>query len=380
MRLLSVALAGESTWDPAVLLAPEPATSWPVPVNMTLADVTSRVMPSQALQETVISPADIDPASGSITVHSRRGRGWAFRFEADGLRTGDLLMAAGRPVLLMRQEHSKLQFSTAFRALRVNEGTDELWLWAVLNSSTGLRARAAASAGSTPVSPVDPSRLAIPDPPTDWRFRRGQVEALAASLAVEAESRDAGQSWWRTTTLPTEQAWSAVLAARDPAVLTEGRPLGELLASIRTGRRSRPESESTSQLLPVWGPRQLRGFPITEYEGDSAAVIAEPGDLLVECYGSKGRTLIASELCAIGSGVMAVSLKHAEDAHWIADFLNSPGGLRQRAFRCIGSSEPILNAAGLAAIRVPLSTEGLELQGRTSAEPLATTLDQVLAL
>ena len=107
-----------SSWEPTLILAPEPSAFWPDSNHETLESLTSKVLPTKGFEGPLIRPSDIDESSGEITFRESELREWSYRVGGSGLREGDLLLTDARPVVYVTDALKRFQFSTHFLALR----------------------------------------------------------------------------------------------------------------------------------------------------------------------------------------------------------------------------------------------------------------------
>lgn len=363
-------------WNPSVLLAPDPGSLWPVEARRTIAELTSKVLPSEGVEGPLISPRDVDFKSGGITVGNSLKTGWTYSLEPNqGLREGDLLVSRDRPSILVTSAVSGLQFSTLFSAIRPRQGVDSLWLWACLNSSFGVAVREAATSGGT-IPRLDLGRVPIPELMVGWEESRASVAALVNEVSAILATQDRGESWWRSTSLPGGQSWAPLLAAPDPSIFDVGVRLGDLIGSVAVGRRLGPEPSLPGELLPVWGIPQLRGRAVTAFAPREAGVIAEADCILIPRTGSRGAAAMVTVPCLADSSLLVVSLSTPSLAPAVVAALNSPAGQRQRAFRTVGSAIPQLQREGLNEMRLELDdVESLE---HPVLEALSTRIDRMV--
>lgn len=375
--LSSSALRQLVCWDPVVLLGPDVGEMWPLPATSTLADLTTKVRAQQGFEGPYLRPLDVESDSGLLKIRRAESRGWSFALGQQGLRAGDLLVSCGYPTVYVTQDFAGLQFSTLFAALRAVDGVDPLWLWACLNTSAGAAVRAASSNGST-IPRLNASRAAVPSEPAHWASVRDSVAGLASAIGANVGMQDGGQSWWRLADLPSGESWAPLLAAPDPDVFMAGERLGDLVDTIRFGRR--PETDgvfSADAMLPVWGVPQLQGRGVDRFAPSGTGVIVEPGDVLLQRIGVKGSATVAAQKCLADPSLLVVTLKDPGLASRVASFLNSGPGQRQRAFRTASSSIPELDLKSTLELRVELAASG-ELPGDESRSLLAHTLDTLL--
>ena len=376
MSFRNVDLRMLDSWDPALILAPDPSDMWPVPVHAPLDDLTTKVLPTRGVSGLVVRPADVDVATGLLTAHHRDEQGWTYQLDKENLREGDLLITPSHPVVYITDALRGLQFSRAFLALRPRVEVDSLWLWACLNSSIGASARSF-SRDSGPMGAIHASRIHVPAPPISWPMLRDSLYEIALDLSSGIEKIDRGRSWWRVTTLSEEQTWSPLMAAPDPSIFDQGERLGDLITSARSGRRpvSNPEP-SSSLMLPLWGTAQLRGRPVTAYADSESGILAKPGDVLIQRSGVRGLAIAVTEPCLVDSTLLVASLVNPNRAPEVVSALNSVSGQRQRAFRAAGSTTPTLTPASLREIRLHIDES--RPAGEPAPQPLATQIDALV--
>jgi hypothetical protein len=362
------------SWDPALILAPEPTAFWPDSVHETLESLTSKVLATRGFDGPVIRPSDIDVSNGEITVRKSEIREWTFQIGGSGLREGDLLLTDARPVVYVTDALKGFQFSTHFLALRPREGVDSLWIWACLNSTAGISMRESMRRGHA-FARTDTSLLNVPTPNESWTELRTVVIDLANALNASLRQIDRGNSWWRVTDLPTDGSWAPLMAAQDPSIFEHGVRLGDLAADIRPGRRPREDSESPEGAgLPVWGAAQLRGRPASAHAHSESGVIAKVDDILIQRTGTRGLAAVVTAPCLVDTSLFVVSLIDSASANDVVVALNSVSGQRQRSFRLSGTTIPSLTPSALGEIRLDFSSP----ETQTEALPLAQQIDALV--
>ncbi len=370
-------LADIHSWDPTNILEPILKPNWPITAEHTLAEITSRVIPVRGYEGPFIKTADIDDVSGAVTIKKieQRDRVYAVR-QPDGLVTGDLILSQKRPALYVTEAFTDLQFSTLFAAIRPLTNVDSLWIWACLNSTIGRKLLLNSGRGALDHH-IQLSEISIPEAKDSWHQTREQVLALAVRISQQLQVIDKGGSWWRKTKLPTDTPWSVLLAVQDPAVLMEGTRFGDLVSTIKTGKRTTPfDGPSGENTLPVWGAPQLRGKKPTDYAEIDSGVLAEPGDILIHRIGLKGLAVVVSDPCLAGSNVMVLKLNEPELNSTVVSAFNSPAGQRQRSYRVTGTVIPMLTKDSLNEIRLDLTVKQ-SIQESVSAS-LSEQLDELI--
>ena len=371
-----VNLESLDTWDPAQVLAPDFTALWPLEANNTLAELTTKVLPRETVDGTLLRPGDVDKASGVLRMREVSKRGWSFLVDDVNLRPGDLLVTPDRPVVYVTSEFQGFQFSSSFLALRPALDVDSLWLWACLNSRIGESIRRSSSSGVFRTH-LRPSQIPLPAPTAGWEAIRPLLLELANGISTSVEKVDQGHSWWRVTNLPSEGSWAPLLATEDPSIFDVGIRLGDLADDIQAGQVLKAPDEALSEpFVPVWGPAQLNGNPATDYASADSGVLANEGDVLVQRDGERGKAAEATSQCLVDRTLLKVSLHDRYQAGAVVAALNSAQGQRQRAFRATGTVVRRLSSAALAEIR--LSFEMKYLEAPVQSQPLANLIDELI--
>lgn len=167
----------------------------------------------------LITPRDIDLETGAQTPQERAQLQPVLELHRQ-LAEGDILLprAPHVPAVLVTPAHEHFAFSSAFIPLRVNAAALEpRYLWTLLSSSRGLRAR-----------------FAVADPASTWDALK-QVRIAVPSVAVQSElAVDVpGVEWiplesrWQLTNLRGVQSWGFErLHSGDRARLSEIATIG----------------------------------------------------------------------------------------------------------------------------------------------------------
>lgn len=370
----TVSLADVRSWDPAALTAE--ALEWPGEVVrlQSLRDLATSLLADGWVDGDVpvITPASLDPVAGGVRKRSRKYRGSAFQVRESerGLRPGDLLvpMTPELPALLVRPDHLGSLVSSAFLALRPRAGL-ELWIWAVLTSSTGraFRGHLATGAVTRASSKSALMELAIPVPPLT---EVGAIDQTLGAIeqSTHREEEEASGTWWRTADL-THGDWSLALATPDPHALEAGIPLGYLCAEIVRGRAVPHEAyrdASAGGLLPITDIAVLGGKPTRRWvPADQRPTVAEPGDVFVAAVGARPHAVAAIATTAVDRNVFVLRLHDPQQGPAIARYLNGQTGYGLRQIMLTGAYIPGMRKENLA--RLPIPPEALAYTG--SAEP-----------
>lgn len=379
-------LRRERVWDPSRLLAdsfswPEP--SWPV---LPLRDLATTIAPRSfvASGSEVITPASVDPRRIGVRRRSTRYQGSGYMVGAE-LQPGDLLVPAlpTGPALMVSVEHDGAAVSSAFRALRpTGDLTLTLWVWAVLNSTSGQAARAAVAMGDA-IPRLTRSALlevAVPVPPIDsQRELRPTLVELERTTHIEEE--EAPATWWRVTDLRNTE-WRFETTVRDPHALEDGAPLGTLCGEIVMGQAQLQTAadEPADGLLPLTDIAVLGGATPRKWASpdERGVAVAYPGDLLVARIGERAQARVATDPSVVHSNVFLLRLRTPDTGPTIAAFLNSTEGFRLRQMFAAGSFIPSLRRSDLVRFPVPPRALSPHVEELALQQPLAMQLEHVL--
>lgn len=372
-------------WDLSGLLAPNPEEIWGQ-THLVEASALAQLLTARAEaedDEPVVTPGSVDPATGDVT--TRRGRG-AHRLvlrvgsATGGVRRGDVLVPqlGDGPCVLVGKQHRALSFVN-FVALRAEEHTAALWLWAALSSTRGgvlRRSLSVAMTGRLPTGGLLGALVPSPPPSADPRY--AQIAELHSLTRVSAVSE--GRSWWRVTTLPADGQWHRHLATPTPEVFDDGTPLGEL-GIIVAGRNPQPAFEQPRPgLLPVLNGRSVDGQNVTRWADREAGPLAEAGDVAIVEVGHRGRAAVVAAPALAGTGVLLLKLRDRRFADALAAYLRSEPAQALRATLITGVI-PRLTRSTLAQLPVPDDVLRSPVQaGRPQGhvQPLSEQLEQLL--
>lgn len=376
-----VSLSDYVTWEPASLLRPDLSKLWPRKSIQTLADVTTRVLPTRGFPGAIVSPSGIDRATGTATARHGDGQGWTYALQPHGnLSDGDILIAGSYPVLLVGPEMHEMQFSQMFAALRPETDTDRLWLWACLNTTAGTEVRTALTTSPTQgIRTLDLRNLPIPDPIPTWAEIRPQVLALQQQVLTATGERDRGQSWWRREDLDARGNWMQRLSGPNPDEFEVGEAVGKLASEIRVGRTPGITSELPVQgQLPVVDERNLDGRPSRFFASPDEGILAIEGDLLVPRHRGAIEAKVVTEDCIVGQSLLLLRLHEPSAGPRIIEALNSSTGQRQLRYRSAGITVPQLSTEGLSQFRISQTQDGHRRDSAVGKPPIREALDGML--
>lgn len=383
MIVTQVDLRGRSTWETGLLTAE--SFRWPTDApTVSLAELVTSVVASSVVRTgaQVITPASLDPASGAVRRRSQRYQGPVLQVGRD-LQLNDLLVptSAEIPVLLVTEHLRGALVSSHFTALRSAGEARPLWIWAVLNSSSGRDLRQRLSLGGLEVGGVKGRilDLAIPVAPLARQFELESV-LQAIELSTHVEEDEAPSTWWRTTDLRGND-WHLLLATPEPERLNDGEPLESFADKIEQGKvRSRDDdTDQPGTGLPVTDIGVLSGRPPKRWAAtlDRSATVSSTGDVLVAAVGNRAHATVATDMSVLDRNVIRIHLKDPRQAEAIAHFLNGSAGYGLRQVLLRGSTVPHLSVANLSRMPVPADT--LVYEGTAvPSTPLALRLEHAL--
>jgi hypothetical protein len=349
-----------------------------------VAVLVGGAVPAQPGQP-VVTPGGINPLNGAVR-QTRRDYTGSVRLlgeAADALNVGDLLVSVTHrgPALLVTKDHEGLAFGEGFIALRPTERWIGTWLWACLSSATGLRVRETSATGAT-LSRLTPlALLTTPVPvPADEPEILPRLQGLCDDVPAIEENADVAASWWRVETLAATGDWHAQLSLRNPSLLQEGTPLGDL-AEIMPGRRPKVSFSSPRPgTLPVLQGISVDGRNVRMWATAEAGPRLHPGDIVVVEVGLRGRVSTCDYESLAGQGVLAVRAHDPALAPRLARYLASESAQELRSSLVQGLI-PRLSPALLRKFPVPdavLLPVAATEPNPVAPLPLAQQLEQLL--
>ncbi|MFJ7986458.1 hypothetical protein [Streptomyces sp. NPDC096351] len=335
----------------------------------------------------VITPANVAASTGAIRRRSIKYQGGAYVVGRHGLRSGDVLVplsAAGAAILVDDRLRGAL-FSARFAALRPADSFAALWIWAVLNSRTGLARKGFLAAGSTTpvVKTSDLLGMEMPMPPAADIQRLNPILAQIEARTHRAEE-PAESTWWTTADLRVRNDWAITLATPNPELLEAGEPLGSFVQELTRGRSTRGVEiqEELPGCLPVVDVSALAGKPIRRWVAPETAETVRataitPGDLLVANVGEYSYATVAQHSGVADPHVFVLRLLDQSQGRVLAHHLNGREGMAIRRILLRGATVPSLRRSDIE--RFPIPQQALEYEGDIEpVVPLAEQLEQVL--
>lgn len=378
-----ISLKNYHTWDPATLT--KLAIHWPSKAKIVrLGDVSEGVSPFTWVKKgtQVITSSSIDVSYGHIFQRSRNFEGSGFQV-SDGsnqLSVGDILIPfrLDTPVLLLNDRHSGAFVSDEFFAIKAISHDWAIWMWAILNSSIGMKLRAVYLADSTTRVSKIKSLLDLPIPILPTRYSTLRDELLQIEQSTHRSEIEAVETWWRIAQLDSTN-WAYELAMQYPIDMSEYTPLVHYCNELRAGRGAPPKARVKSARLggfPYVGGKYLSGGSIDIWATEG--VIVEPGDVLIAGVGYRSNARIATERMIAGTDIYVLRLKEPHLATALTAYLNGQEGYDQRQLRISGKVIPRVSLCELKQLGVNesrLSAPDIDMQPSVD---LASRLDAVL--
>ena len=378
-----ISLKNYHTWDPATLT--KLAIQWPSKAKIVrLGDVSEGVSPFTWVKigTQVITSSSIDVRYGHVFQRSRNFEGSGFQvFDGSNqLSVGDILIPfrIDTPILLLNDRHSGAFVSDEFFAIKAISRDWAIWMWAILNSSIGMKLRAAYLADSTTRISKIKSLLDLPIPILPMYYSTLRDELLQIEQSTHRSEIEAVETWWRIAQFNSAN-WACELAMRYPIDMSEYTPLFHYCNELRAGRGASPKARVKSARLgsfPYVGGKYLSGGPIDIWATEG--VIAEPGDVLIAGVGYRSNARIATERMIAGTDIYVLRLKEPRLATALTAYLNGQEGYDQRQLRISGSVIPRVSLCELKQLGVNesrLSAPDIDIQPSVD---LASRLDAVL--
>ena len=331
-----ISLKNSPTWDPAILA--KHTIQWPNKAKIVrLGDVSQGVSPFIWVKRgaQVITSSSVDVRYGHVFQRSRNFEGTGFQV-SDGsnqLSVGDILIPfrLDVPVLLLNYRHSGAFVSDEFFALKMITLDWATWLWAVLNSSIGMKLRAAYLADSTTRISKIRCLLDLPIPIVPPRSSTLWDELLQIEESTHRSEIEAVETWWRIAQLNSTN-WAYELGA--------GRkvPLTSRVSSAQLGS------------FPYVDGKYLSGGSIHSWATEG--LIADPGDVLIAGVGYRSNARIATERMIAGTDIYVLRLKEPHLATALTAYLNGQEGYDQRQLRISGKVIPRVSLRDLEQLGV----------------------------
>ncbi|NCD18808.1 MAG: hypothetical protein EOL89_02315 [Actinobacteria bacterium] len=381
-----VDLRGEPDWDPARLILTR--LSYPGrPALVSLAEVSEMIPPATMIDYgvPVITPASIDPVRGGVRRRSRRFAGRSYHVGAgkDALQVGDLLVpnSPDIPAVYVSDDLKGSTVASTFTAMRPTGGAS-LWLWAVLNSESGIAVRrlVADTAFAKSSSRGSIASILVPEPPN--LVQSGRLAALAS---VEETTRgnevEPIGTWWSFVNL-TGASWAERLATGVIPQDVNSVPLNSLCA-IERGRSATEEStgdpnnEGTLPLIEI-GVLSGRAPSRRIALGRQNVTLAEPGDVVLAAIGDWAYATVLEEPAVIHRNVYRLRFHDPAIGPAVARYLNRQEGFRTRQAFLSGVTIKSLTKGNLTRFPIPSDVLVPQPTQVSDGRPLSVRLEETL--
>jgi hypothetical protein len=353
----------ETTVDVAV-----PVSSWPF---ARLDELVTKVDDATVAEDhpPLITPRDIEPDSGMQVPRERAELQPVLELHRQ-LAVGDILLPPSPrvPAVLVTEAHAQFAFSTAFIPLRVkSEAVDPQYLWMLLSSDRGMRARASVAERIVDWEALKRLRIAVPP----LAVQRDQRVSTPGVQWVAVDSR------WRLADLRGADTWRL----RHPDL---GEP-----DRLRDIARIEHGVVGDGDVFAVASPSRVP--VVTEVEGDigsptawasvGADEISRGFDIAVSAsYPFRARPIPVGWTAARRFLVVRVQEAEGSDERPTVDDLvawfNSIGGRSALAAVASGIVLPRLTVSALNRVVAPEWVA----KSRRPPEPLAVQLEHALGL
>lgn len=331
----------------------------------------------------IITPRGIDDVTGILRRRYRGHVGVGFRVGGFGraLEPGDLLVPAfDAPVLFVNETLVGSLASSQFLAFRP-VGVEPLWLWGVLNSSSGqsLRRLLTVNSDGKADSHVALSGMQIPLPDAETQHVAAQVLALV-ELSLRNQEVEAPTTWSKVTNLRGAQ-WRFALGAANPALLQEGEPLSSYCSVVRgrlAQRREREWLDLATGVLPEATGVFLAGRSNALAPVTSKSTVVQPGDVLASVIGERPRARVVDQAMVASSSVFVIRPNDPGTGPAIANYLNSAAGLARWRFLALDGIVPQMSLSDLRAFPIPEEVLVQSTAVLPSPGPLGANLERLL--
>lgn len=354
----TIDLRWHGNWSVGQLLSEDFA--WPAPgPTIALGELVTRIAPDSFAEANtpVITPANVESQSGSVRRRSRRYQGTTYQVGSE-IQPGDLLVprTPSGATLLVSGRLMGAAVSSGFYALRPLSESRALWLWAVLNSRSGLnlRSRIAIGASSKFTNLGDLLEMQLP------LFAQSRLAAITPTLGemeegTHLEEEEAPETWWRIAELRGAE-WRFMLASPHPEALDEGMPLKDYCSQIVEGRPVRDIAIEIEEpgFLPVVDARMLSGGPARRWVPPNLEhlTLVRPGDLCLTSVGPRPHATVLQVEAVAGPTTHVLRLREPSLGPALAKYLNGSRGFAMRRLLTSGATIPRLTRRDLEALPV----------------------------
>lgn len=383
---ITIMLPPTASWEPAALLAPKPAEIWGPSAHLVLVSDIAKYVPagdSPVERIQAVTPSSVDPHQGHVRRLQLHRAGSVYRVGRDqnALHRGDVLVprSGPGPAVLITEALIRYAFTDQFHALRPDRPEHGAWLWGLLSSVRGQQARQAVQVGSPGHGMSIAALLTLAVPAPDDSLAVHRLNELAEERCT-ALLENGDQSWWHVRSLPVDGRWIRQISMKDPTVLDQGQPLGELADVIQGRRPKAPARAPTHGALPVMEARVVTGSDPRSWSEEELPRIA-PGDVVVQAIGQRPQVCVAREHYVASDSVLVVRVREDANATAVIEALMARGAGELLGMLSTGSVMRHLSTKELKSFPVP-DEDAVPANGRSqrlkSSTSLQDRIEQVL--
>ncbi|WP_156133894.1 hypothetical protein [Pseudarthrobacter phenanthrenivorans] len=380
----TIRLTSSRVWDPTALLVPDAINIWGTRVQLVPISSMAKYLPAaESVVERieVVAPSSIDQLFGHIQRLQANYRGPVYRVGQGNhaLRYGDVLLQRSGfgPAFVITESVTSYAYSAQFHALRPTYPDLGFWLWAVLSSTPGLRARQAAQAGSRIPAISIAELLSLIVPIAGSAQTLGRLKALA-ELRSSTRLSAGKSSWWTIRDIPNGGAWAPRIFMKDPAVIDRGLPLHQKAQIVKGRRPLNPARVMTDDTLPVMEARVVTGSPPRWWSNDERLPRIKPGDVVVQAIGTRPRATVAQEEYVASDSVLVVRTREGVDGTELARSLTAPEAADLLGALSQGTTVRHLSVKNLETFPLQTTAADTKSDDLTTSIPLRDLIDKEL--
>ena len=378
-------------WDVRRLNPRTQKTYWSEDFELVeISKVAKRIRPNAFSPESLatVRPSAVDGRSGAISKISDSPRDVFFDWEEDGVRSGDLLIFPNG-ALYLTEKLKNILFSSEFITLRLDSKEESVFLWSILNSSTGRLMLKKIFQRDQLFRPIEIQEVVsdlldskVPSlgkiASIDFEKIMDIIESQRHELSVFEDRR---RSWFQKVSLKEAKDWFYLCTVNDFSSWKNERPIIDLLDEIVLGRHhERDEQDIKGDLVPLVNIRFVNRQVLDELDHvipNSRDVLGLPGDLLMASISGKTFLYVLGFKCVLEQGVLALRPKQTTGLDELLQVLQSKSVVEQIGYfqskRNLGNITP----KELELVRIPSKTTASELATK-DLSPLSIQIDTLL--
>jgi hypothetical protein len=335
-----------------------------------------------------ISPADVIARSASIEASNKFLTQHYFDWLTEDIKVGDLLISRAG-VIYVHEFMQDLVFSNSFILLRPRSQSDGLYLWAILNSTSG--SNTLVEYFDTTES-IDGSQVVITK-----EFLRNflipRIELsdnlinLIKSLIEQIQhnvnnSIDRPYSWVRVKKLNLGDDWFRTINSKVSVPKNNGKRLEELIETVVIGKKvQNADSDGPRTYMPFVTPKYVVHGRKTDLRQElfqeSTSAFSKHGDLIIATSSKKAYFYINDIDSILGTGVVAIRPKPGITAEKLLSIFASASVQLDLNYLLSRGIVGHLSKSDLMNLEIPLDWE-TENQKVSNVLMLRTQLDALL--